>query len=115
MSEDTEFREWMRAMGFNAKQVQDAADALGISVSIAGLMSRGKREVGKLERLAMAALLAEQKPWQPDMTDAIKAQRADALFRRLDSLEKTIKQMQASQDDLETLASDLRESLSFSS
>lgn len=60
---------WLDAMGFNGKQVGQAAEQLGIS---AGHMSRkktGEKEPTLTERLAMAALRAGLPPWTPE-TDA---------------------------------------------
>lgn len=67
---------WLDAMGFNGKQVGQAAEQLGIS---AGHMSRkktGEKEPTLTERLAMAALRAQLPPWSPEKDKEIAAMAA---------------------------------------
>lgn len=64
--EANDFRAWMKALGYNAKQVTSAGELLGMSPSLAGHSSRGLRDLTKTERLAMAAATAGLPQWSPD-------------------------------------------------
>lgn len=87
----SEFRIWMRAMGLNAKQVSTAAEMLGITTVVASHLSRGKRELSRQERLAMAALLAGLKPWDESETyHCLNVRAAGKLVGNLAVLAKRI-------------------------
>ncbi len=64
--ESNDFKAWMKAMGFNAKQVSNAGEAIGMSPSLAGHTSRGLRELTITERLAMTAYSTNLPPWSRD-------------------------------------------------
>jgi hypothetical protein len=72
---DNEFRQWMRSMGYNAKQVSVAGEVLGMSPSLAGHSSRGLRELTKTERLAMAAATTGIPEWSPASESELLAVR----------------------------------------
>lgn len=65
-TEANDFRAWMKALGYNAKQVTAAGELLGMSPSLAGHSSRGLRDLTKTERLAMAAATAGLPEWSPE-------------------------------------------------
>lgn len=71
--ETNDFRTWMKALGYNAKQVTAAGELLGMSPSLAGHSSRGLRDLTKTERLAMAAATAGLPQWSPDSTAELEA------------------------------------------
>lgn len=73
VADDNEFRVWMKAMGFNSKQVSAAGETIGMSPSLAGHSSRGVRELTQTERLAMAAATAGIPPWTPEAAAEIEA------------------------------------------
>ena len=74
-NEDNDFRRWMKAMGFNAKQVSYAGDQVGMSPSLAGHSSRGLRELSYTERMAMAAATVGLPEWNPETAGEIEAMR----------------------------------------
>lgn len=71
--ESNDFKAWMKAMGFNAKQVSNAGEAIGMSPSLAGHTSRGLRELTMTERLAMAAYATNISPWTRDNASFLEA------------------------------------------
>lgn len=74
-SETNDFRAWMKALGFNAKQVTAAGELVGMSSSLAGHSSRGLRELTHTERLAMSAATAGLPAWTPETSAEIEAVR----------------------------------------
>jgi hypothetical protein len=72
-TETNDFRAWMKALGFNAKQVTAAGETIGMSSSLAGHSSRGLRELTMTERLAMAAATAGLPAWTPDTAAELDA------------------------------------------
>ncbi|MEH7904033.1 hypothetical protein V7794_22820 [Rhizobium laguerreae] len=79
-NDSNDFRVWMKSMGYNAKQVSNAGELVGMSPSLAGHSSRGLRELTQTERLAMAAATAGIPPWTPENADEIETVR---ILRRI--------------------------------
>lgn len=71
----SEFREWMRVAGFNAKQVTKAGEAIGVAGWYASDLSRGERPLSVHDRMAMSAHLAGLKPWTAEESDELIAQK----------------------------------------
>lgn len=62
-----DFQLWIEKMGYNRKQVREAAATIGMTgATIASQTSSGTRELTLTERLAMSAVRAGLKPWTPD-------------------------------------------------
>ncbi len=78
---ETDFRAWMKSMGYHSKQVSTAGEMVGMSPSLAGHSSRGLRELTHTERLAMAAVTAGLPAWSPETSAEIEAVRT--LFTML--------------------------------
>ncbi|MDH6273611.1 hypothetical protein M2311_003701 [Rhizobium leguminosarum] len=78
--ESNDFRTWMKSLGYNAKQVSNAGEVVGMSPSLAGHSSRGLRELSYTERLAMAAATAGLPAWTPEKADEIETVR---ILRRI--------------------------------
>lgn len=72
---DNDFRAWMKAMGFNAKQVALAGETIGMASAMAGRTARGERDLSDTERLAMAAVTANLPRWKPTNATEIEAVR----------------------------------------
>ena len=64
-----DFAAWMKAMGFNGKQVTEAGARLGIERDTTSRINREERQLTETERLAMAAVRAGLPAWTP-VTDA---------------------------------------------
>ncbi|NEH72301.1 hypothetical protein [Rhizobium leguminosarum] len=79
-NDSNDFRVWMKSLGYNAKQVSNAGELVGMSPSLAGHSSRGLRELTYTERLAMAAATAGIPAWTPEKADEIETVR---ILRRI--------------------------------
>lgn len=60
------FREWMSHMGFNGKQMTQAATLLGIGPGRTQALSAGSKPSSSTELLAMSALAAGLPEWSPE-------------------------------------------------
>ncbi|EUB97261.1 hypothetical protein PMI07_000837 [Rhizobium sp. CF080] len=68
-----DFRVWVARLGFNGRQISQAAELMGITGSnTVSLISTGKRELTVSERLAMSAVRAGLKPWTPEYDDELR-------------------------------------------
>jgi len=74
-NETNDFRAWMKAMGFNAKQVGQAGELIGMASAMAGRTGRSERELTETERLAMSAATAGLPAWSPEAAAEIEAIR----------------------------------------
>lgn len=77
-NEMTLFRQFVKASGFNLKQIALAAEKLGMKAHTAFHYSRGIREPDEVARLAMSAYRAGLAPWTPEI-DA----QLDRIARRV--------------------------------
>jgi predicted aconitase len=76
-----DFAAWMEIMGYNGKQVSEAARLIGIKTGqTAGLTYRGTRELSLTERLAMSAVRAGLPPWTPELDVDADAMRGLVKF-----------------------------------
>ena len=67
-----DFQIWLERMGYNRKQVREAAGRIGMTgATIASQTSSGTRELTVTERLAMAAVRAGLPPWTPETDQEI--------------------------------------------
>lgn len=83
MDEATDFAKWMKAMGYNGKQITKAGRDIGLHSQTIILESyHGKREITDVERLAMAAVRAGLPAWTPETDKVIAA--AGGVFAALD-------------------------------
>lgn len=73
--EQSVFRDFSVKMGFNAKQIAEAGNAIGLSAPVSYAISQGRREVSETERLAMSAVLAGLAPYDGGNEDEIIAVR----------------------------------------
>lgn len=73
-----DFRQWLTRMGL---RVAAASEAIGIGKRRADMISAGKDELKRCERLAMAAVAAGIPEWTPENADMIDRIRraADAV------------------------------------
>lgn len=58
------FREWMKRMGYNLRQLSEAANSIGVNYD--ALRKRPNEQVSETELLAMAARRAGLGPWSPE-------------------------------------------------
>lgn len=72
---DSDFKQWVAAMGFNQKQVAQAGELIGMKEGVASIRNRGEKEPNLTERLAMAAVAAGIPPWEPSKQVEIEAYR----------------------------------------
>jgi hypothetical protein len=77
----SDFAEWMKVMGYNGKQVSEAAKTIGIDgKNTASMTYNGQRALTLTERLAMTAVRAGLAPWSPetdtDISEVIAIKRA---------------------------------------
>lgn len=67
----TDFALWIERMGYNGKQVREAAARIGLGATTASQTSTGARELTDTERLAMAAVRAGLPAWTPETDEEI--------------------------------------------
>ncbi len=73
--ESNDFRAWMRSMGYNAKQVGQAGESIGMAAAMAGRTGRSERDLADTERLAMSAATVGLPAWTPDSAVELDAVR----------------------------------------
>ncbi|MGH0003160.1 hypothetical protein ACQU0X_24080 [Pseudovibrio ascidiaceicola] len=72
-NEKTDFEIWMRALGYNGKQVGEAGACIGLTNTSVRMTKKGDRELKLVERLAMSAIRAGLPEWTPETDEEIHA------------------------------------------
>jgi hypothetical protein len=90
----SDFAEWMKVMGYNGKQVTEAAAMIGIENRFtASNTFRDKRALSKAERLAMSAVRAGLKEWTPEndvQSSALSGTNHSAIGRAMSEINEMI-------------------------
>jgi hypothetical protein len=91
----SDFAEWMKVMGYNGKQVTEAAALIGIENKFtASNTFRDKRALSKSERLAMSAVRAKLPEWTPEtdaQTSAFAGENNSAVGRIMSEINEMIR------------------------
>lgn len=66
-----DFHKWREQMGFNAKQIVLAGQAIGLAKDRAKRISQGHLELSQTERYAMTAALLGLPAWTPAENDQL--------------------------------------------
>lgn len=90
------FRDYMKAMGFNGKQVGVAAETIGLSKRAGIERTMGVTPIKVQDRLAMSAKVAGLPPWSDKMSEFLDDD-ARAAFRLASREMKRIEALAAAQ------------------
>jgi hypothetical protein len=72
---ETLFASWVRALGFNKKQIRDAGAKIGLNASSSGFRNRAEVLLSASEKLAMTAAWLGIPSWKRDFAELAPKQR----------------------------------------